>query len=1262
MKRNIRHMTGLLTALFLFAIIVALTGIVVASNEQAYLMLPESYELADDSKYVFTGETPVSSFSYGESAIGACKLYGTVASTVAIDGIPSYVSTSAIDIQYTYNGNLQDTEATEWNLTSDSAKKLAGLTLSKKIGLGTVVVQTSEDGENWGEPVATVTDIFKNFNGTKDIYTISEDQLRTGTYIRVLTAYQIRQQSGKNKIGVAQYDTRCCVEVYTFYVCYAENPVILRDIISGEDISTLNEVQAGFSIDKCGDDVNVSVKKGGGVSVRAEDNQAFYTAGTYTIDVSNALGTKFQYQITVTEGQERDALSPAIYTGKENTKYNTESMTRSGNGDQTALTELLIAQGTGSGIAVSGSDSRHGIGVSGSSVMFYLQFAGDEELINDGWAIVSDKWGKREQQTVEGAQTGRIGSGALVVQTSVDGTNWTNLDYGKYANGLYTTDFYDLYSNQKEVLIYMPDGQNVLEGTYVKVIYAYELYQSSSKTYKRCIEKYEFYLCNNDLEAVTIHNLSVTKNSTNQFDEYDDATAAVYQKAETLVSGSYTVSGFTVDTSLNPTVTYTIRKNGVEIPHTSGDQYTVTGKYTVELTSALGDKKIIVIYVDRSSDDNLMQMYFGDSFISGKRIFSEGEYPVYESGYTSYQLLEIDDNHIPLSGTITNVTTGESIEISASSYRKSAALAVPGTYEAVLSTGSVAENQTLAGDCRTFTFHFEIIENGTAPGPVVNQQSLTEYATSSIAGSYPIYYGLTYSSATKGNITLAFATKEAAVDYAYSYEKGIVEEIKDEKTGEITYRYNGSFIVSQKNDYNSAWDLTDAMNYYAEQAVQQLYFDPTDDFTVLTLKDITLENTDNIRTLDLQRSVIIFADGEKEKLTNLDMLPIISDHPYSYLIPGENGYIDSGMSDFEFVSDQYGCDSYSVTITDAVGNAYPIEYLRSVGEQLNEAGCPSGIITISESTIYGDSVEYNAVFIADGKNTASVTITCYNDDGNTTQTVTQADDGTTLSTNAFTIDAIVDDLDPYSLLLVKHNDTKYVYAADQMPNDAWADPGEYTITCVNKLGYAYSIEVTVVESDYATITFEGDGTENMEYILTSYGAEHVVLPDATRYGYVLAGYEDASGNIYNDEISEITFRGSEVLNAIWTAKQFTLYMQDAEGNGINTMTIDFGKEYELPVPEEKDGYEFTCWLQNGEPITQNTITLTEEADVVLTASYNKVETSEVKSTHKGTVMIISIIIAVIIVLGLCIIPKRIKTEQDNKTMDTEKNREEKHEV
>jgi len=68
-----------------------------------------------------------------------------------------------------------------------------------------------------------------------------------------------------------------------------------------------------------------------------------------------------------------------------------------------------------------------------------------------------------------------VGTGALIVQKSTNGTDWENVDLSKYGKGLYTTDYFNNYAEKGDVFIYSPKGEEILKGVYLRVYYAYQL-------------------------------------------------------------------------------------------------------------------------------------------------------------------------------------------------------------------------------------------------------------------------------------------------------------------------------------------------------------------------------------------------------------------------------------------------------------------------------------------------------------------------------------------------------------------------------------------------------------------------------------------------------------------------------------------------------------------------------------------------------------------------------------------------------------------
>ncbi|SDB54360.1 hypothetical protein [Butyrivibrio sp. INlla16] len=428
-----------------------------------------------------------------------------------------------------------------------------------------------------------------------------------------------------------------------------------------------------------------------------------------------------------------------------------------------------------------------------------------------------------------------------------------------------------------------------------------------------------------------------------------------------------------------------------------------------------------------------------------------------------------------------------------------------------------------------------------------------------------------------------------------------------------TYRYKGKMIFAQKDKYVSAIDLTDAIYKFAEEAVFISYFDLTDDFTYATLRDDDLKNSiDDLRSYKLGKSAVVFAPGEKEKLCKLDVLPVISDKPCYYIIPGKAGSTKKDHTDFKLTRDEHGYDSDKAYLTDKNGKKYDLEYGESVGKQLNKAGCPSGIVYITEETCYGQvGNPYEAIFIADGDNTGKLGITCYEDGIQSMKTFTQEDDGETLEVETFKISSISDELDPYSIIKVisPSNETTY-YVADQEYTRVWADQGEYRISLINRLGFSFSVTINVKASEYATISFEGDGTDNIESIVTKKNEENIELPELTREGYTLLGFEDEQGIRYSKQISQISFVGNKKLKPVWEANKYKLIYKDASGKDIKAVEVEYGGKYELETFEWDDNVLFMGWTREGKLLDQGIISVDKQEDIVLIPRFEEKISSE----------------------------------------------------
>ncbi len=1185
------------------------------------------YQSKDNNEHaISTGK--VSSFSYG-TKIGSLKLSGVQKNGSSINRFSSYLSNSSITIGYSYNGNsYRETEKDDWHLASDSGKAIAGTELSEKIKMGTLIVQMSTSGKTWDAPVFEVNNLFtdKKLNRS-NLYTISKEDLKQGKYYRIIVAYEIEKRT-ENNLFRDTYDHLYCTEVYQFYAGFNGDPVVFRDIITRKTLRTDETVQSGFVIDKNGSSNTVKVKKGTEDWIEVQSLTSVTQPGKYKIEVVTLLGKKYNYNIEVADGIETATSKPVVYENNRKDKYifgNQINGTTSF--EVPSLTSLTVAQASGGAITIGKYKSRDAYGITGSSVYLLLNLNNAERLRSGNWRIVPDTFGKKDSELIDGVYVGQMDSGALIIETSSDGNNWKNANNGRYVSGLYTTDFDKHYGGMGDIPIYLPSGDDVNKGLFVRVLYAYEIENKSLKADYRCVEKYEIYLCSDNLGAVTFHNLSIADKIEESFGELDENEAEVYRKAETMLNGDYTVSGFQIDISGNPTVTYKVKKDGKIMSTNPRDgKITETGRYDIELTSKVGTTKSLTFFVDCMTKEEALSYYFDDPpFISGKRIYSEGDYPRYEGGHTEYSLSAVDVNHLPLSGYILNLKTQEKIEIPATREAKMGTLTEAGNYEAVFAT---REDDFSSGDRKIFTFRFELIAEGNAPGPVINQQKLMEYANTSASDAYPLYYALRFPARGKGTITLAFQNKEDAYNYAYNHESGRVQKWgKDE-----VMTYHPSYILQESKEYDG-WEIADILVDSAKNAIQSGCFNLTKIYSVTTIDpeyikdnlytdDIVNEGDyertvyDDLRELYLEYDVTLFAPGQREKLTDINQPPyIINDKPRYYLNPVKGGTVSSGTTHFEFFHDEHGYDSDKVTIIDQSGKTYKINYGESVGAQLSAAGCPSGVVTIKEQTIYGDTTTYEAIFIAEGENTAVASLYCYQKGKAQSFTFTQKDNGQRLEVDTVRGLTIIDALDPYDLVIVEKGKTEATYVLDQFDELRFDEVGTYNVKIINRLGAAFSFSFDVIDPNFAAIAFTGEGTEALSEVPTQYGAHHVVLPVLQREGYYLIGFEDSTGTLHSGEIEEITFRGEQVLNAVWKAKQFKASFKNPDGT-TKTIDVEYDSQITLPTPEVPEGKVFNGWMVDGRVLKTNLFTLKDERDITFVASVSD-ESIAMRAIHSA---------------------------------------------
>ena len=1213
------------------------------AGETCYYLQGDTYKLGKDKEYNYSESDRVEEMPFGRKYAGFFFVSGEGIKKRSHESYVAIGSQGTVTFGYEYDNSLKESKKGKWSIEDDGQRKVKDKTLYQDVDSGAVIVERSYDTVDW-TVVERRYDFFDSHpSGEPHIYTTTEEDVKHGAYYRVTVAYRIEKSTG---VPWKRNPRAECVEVYTFYVGEYESTLHVREVYSGGEIPDPENatITHGFSLMCDSTASKIYVKGPNDVSEFMYPHYSvFTTPGDYLIRVRTPLEDDYRYTVNIREGAELTELTPTAYEGNESYKDLKALDSPVGKNN---MTSLFVEQTKGYTIKKAEVNGLPAISVSGETVTLYLQLNYAKE-ISAGFQLADDSYGKKGEELF-GVALGEIESGALVIQTSKDGQNWENIDAGRYSNGLYTTDFQNQYGSGRRVAIYTPNGQEVLEGLYVRVIYAFEA--DEKKETHNYVEEYTFFLSNSNVNAVVFHNISADDKIQEVLSEEDQNTVEIYKRAETLEDYTQTLSGFRVDNSLNPTVTYEIKRDGQSLTG-NATTFVETGKYEITM-NAVGASKKITIFVDRTSSEDSMKRYFGDGFLSGKRIYAETGYPVYVAGLTSYNILEVSNNELPVSGTIKNLTTGSVIEIPFSRNARTEVLTEPGEYVAKFYTNKTFLTSSPVGDTKIFTFRFYIIPESETPGPVVNQNALKEYCTTNVSDLCPRYYGVTYPSAGKGFITLAFATWQDAYDYASAQEESIVELHDDG-----TFYYRDEFLA-QKEEYDDSWAVEDSIDYFVRQAIREYFFDMSNDYAYITLPQETLDNEGNLRKLELDYSVVVFGEEQREKLLVKNALPIISPkkHAYIKIEDGSGKEIIRGEpSDYQFIKDKYEFDSQKIVVISG-DNTYPISYHEGVGKQLEAAGCASGKVHILELNKYNDQNDYEAVFIREGENLATVTLKTIVGNQETNIVVDQKSEVRKFEAEAFRPISIVDDTDPYAYIRIAYNGEKQCLLNSELDETdekfLYVQPGDYTISCINRLGYSFEFVITIQEgSRFTAIRCIDDKEVVQEVICTYKGSKDVSLPVLTRIGYTLTGYTDNKGVEYPLVISEVDFTGNVTLKAKWQPKDCTIEVVDQDYVTLTSVSVKFHENVDLYKLCADAGIVPLSFAENDDKvIIDGKYCVKSEGNIVIVAQIDK--NTEGNSSEKAgsykTKFVVGISIAIIVLLlgGFVVFAKKGKKSHE----------------
>lgn len=362
------------------------------------------------------------------------------------------------------------------------------------------------------------------------------------------------------------------------------------------------------------------------------------------------------------------------------------------------------------------------------------------ESVGGEYKLSSDTYGESQSgdnspsltATKNNVVTGKIGTGALIVQKSFDGEKYTQSELEKFSNGVYTTDYLKNFSNENKC-IFTPKGDDLKKGVYLSVNFYYEIskYAYTRKFYTsgqiafmaisqwgiiielargpqgredvyeyvNVRESYTFYLIEDSVENITFNNLTSLNSSLEELQNAEFKNSFYNNFLSTMYDGDMSITGFRINVTANPYITISLKRNSVYIAlpplieEKVGDVYQKyyeikhKGKYEITISS-YSKKKTIILYVDNVDSEVAYERYFGKSVFANGQVYGDefldyspnntygnvrvynqaSKVPVFKNSVT-FHLHEINEMlDLPLYGVIVNKTTGEIHDIQQSKF------------------------------------------------------------------------------------------------------------------------------------------------------------------------------------------------------------------------------------------------------------------------------------------------------------------------------------------------------------------------------------------------------------------------------------------------------------------------------------------------------------------------------------------------------------------------------------------------------------------
>ncbi|MBQ9749774.1 MAG: hypothetical protein IJV87_04220 [Clostridia bacterium] len=897
------------------------------------------------------------------------------------------------------------------------------------------------------------------------------------------------------------------------------------------------------------------------------------------------IGTLDAYATTSTVDTEDLSSYRKTYISGEGTGYGSKTEASL---PFNALTSLSVQTSTPDSLRVyTNTDKKVPVIALTNATDFSLMLSSKDvsvgEDLGGGNKLSSDSYGNTQEgdktPNVAGVGnekvfTGKIETGALIVQKSYDGVKWDQSKLEKFNNGFYATNYLESFGGQNKE-IYTPSGSELKSGIYISVNIYYEAYTTRYWTEKRYStaelvaayaiswiaglimssnnydiqksediksnyrESYTFFVIEDSVEAVTFNNLTTTDTSEvveavkpssenaeeykAQAEQYNNYLNAVIDRlTNTMYDGDMTTSGFYINVtnvSGNQYLKIDVKKNGsaFTLPSletlqdgTKQKVYKIKqpGKYDITISS-YSKQKTLTLYVDTAAADDAYKRYFGEKVLFNGQAYGDAfldyspnnahgnvrafdaysEVPVFVGSLTLSLKEQTDKNTLPLYGVITNKSTGKISFVDTKQFT----LNDYGEYELLFSTNAdyyeraVLGNSDIemAGDVRVYKFNFKVV--GEDRDTTVNEQLLAngvfnDFSVVSPSDYVPLFYGVKRSSANKGEVIVAFADRESALQYAKEVIWGEIETHTDSSGNTYWLVPNPENPLGAKVESYSGWQNAHVVRSLAEKMVEERCFDLTKSASYLTLEkcveDFAKDGVGvstlltNLQLASLEKSIVVWHSSEQRSAATVANVTVgetkvasfVGKKNYAALLKGESGSYSEivlGARDYRFVKDVLGIDSHTLTAKDAWGNTFALNYDEGLFAQLTSNNCCSGLVLITETNIYNRvTASYYVYFIADGYQPAKL---CFSADGRAIH-VFQGAAPKVQSFDKLQLEDVSNYVDPFSYIRVTNKNsntpTSYYSITDAIGLE-FTETGSYSVSIIDRFGNILSYDFSI---------------------------------------------------------------------------------------------------------------------------------------------------------------------------------------------------------